>query len=118
MLRWSVCFGVFIVLMATSSDVMAQRRQPLRNLTRQIGVRWGTGFHWANPGPNVNYYSPYSDINTPSNNYQGTSTPNSLSLLDMRHLRRWRGVYTHFKAVSVTVQAWPYWASRLRASSR
>ncbi len=65
MLRWSVSLGVLVALMASSNDLMAQRRQPLRNLARQIGALWGPGHHWQNPGPNIDYYMPYSETNTP-----------------------------------------------------
>ena len=99
MLRWSVSFGVLIVLMATSSDVLAQRRQPLRNLSRQIGERWGTGLHWANPGHSHDYYSPYSEINTPTNRYhQGTMTPNS-------HPQNGQIIHSHDRIIPKRIQS-------------
>ena len=66
MLRLTVSLTVLIAVVATCSEVMAQRRAPLRNLARQIGVRWSAGYHNYNPGPATDYYSPWSSTNQPS----------------------------------------------------
>jgi len=61
MLRWTVCFAVVAAMFATTTQVEAQRRAPLRNLFRNIGAGWGAGNHWQNPGHNTGYYNPHGD---------------------------------------------------------
>ena len=70
MLRWTVSLAVLVAMMVSSTELMAQRRQPLRNLARQIGVRWSPGIHWQSPGHDSSNYSAWSDHNTPNQNWQ------------------------------------------------
>jgi hypothetical protein len=39
-------------------------RQPVRTVDRWLGVGYSQGYHWRNPGPNSDYYSPYSDLHS------------------------------------------------------
>ncbi len=70
MLRWTVSLAVLVAMLVSSTELMAQRRQPLRNFARQIGARWSSGYQYQNPGWQTDYYSPWSDINTPSGQIQ------------------------------------------------
>ena len=72
MLRWTVSLAVLAAMLVSSTELMAQRRQPLRNIARQIGVRWSAGYHWQNPGHDSSYYSPWSEVNTPSYGADGS----------------------------------------------
>jgi hypothetical protein len=68
MLRLSLVLAVMVATLATGSDLMAQRRAPLRNFARQIGIQWGAGYHFHNPGPITDYYSSWSETNQPIQN--------------------------------------------------
>jgi hypothetical protein len=81
MLRLTVTVAMLFATLATSNELMAQRRAPLRNFARQLGARWGTGFHNENPGPFSNYYSPWSQANTPTDFGQDAS-PDANSVLN------------------------------------
>ncbi|MGI9519545.1 MAG: hypothetical protein ACR2NP_21010 [Pirellulaceae bacterium] len=70
MLRWTVSLAVLVAMLVSSTELMAQRRQPLRNMARQIGVRWSAGYQTQNPGWQTDYYSPWSDINTSGQHFQ------------------------------------------------
>lgn len=64
MLRWTVCLAVLAAMFASTTELEAQRRAPLRNLMRSVGHGWGSGYHDANPGHDSSYYSPWSEQNT------------------------------------------------------
>ncbi len=76
MLRFTVTLAVLVATLGTSTEVMAERRSPVRNFARQIGFRWGAGNHVRNPGPDSGYYSPWSETNTPD--HQSPRDPNSI----------------------------------------
>jgi hypothetical protein len=66
MLRISVVMTVLISMIgATENSVMAQRFTPFRNLGRPIGLGWGQGYHFQNPGPINRIYNSWSNSNTP-----------------------------------------------------
>ena len=64
MLRWTTCLAVLVAVFASTTELEAQRRAPLRNLMRSIGHGWSSGYHSSNPGHNSSYYSPWSERNT------------------------------------------------------
>jgi hypothetical protein len=70
MWRWTISLSLLVTLLATTSELEAQRRAPLRNLIRSFGVGWGTGQQWQNPGYDSSYYSPWSPRNTPQHSGQ------------------------------------------------
>jgi hypothetical protein len=37
---------------------------PVRSLDRWLGIGYGPGYHSGNPGPDSDYYQPYSDLNS------------------------------------------------------
>lgn len=59
MLRFTVCFAVLAAMFASTAEVEAQRRAPLRNLFKNVGLGWGTGNHYQTPGYDTSYYNPY-----------------------------------------------------------
>ena len=76
-MNYRLVFSAFILsaigaLLPTNCE--AQRRcnnfrDPDLNapLYRNLGHRWGSGYHVCNPGHDTTYYSPWSAHNTPSN---------------------------------------------------
>jgi hypothetical protein len=38
--------------------------RPVRSLDRWLGIGYSSGYHTQNPGPDSDYYQPYSDLNT------------------------------------------------------
>ena len=38
--------------------------RPVRSLDRWLGIGYSAGYHAQNPGPDSDYYQPYSDLNT------------------------------------------------------
>ena len=60
MLRWTISLSVAVIFFASTADLMAQRRTPIRNLLRSVGAGWSAGYHHRNPGWDTNYYNPYS----------------------------------------------------------
>ena len=38
--------------------------RPVRSLDRWLGIGYSSGYHWRNPGPNTDYYHPYSEPHT------------------------------------------------------
>lgn len=38
--------------------------RPVRSLDRWLGIGYSAGYHSQNPGPDPDYYEPYSDVNT------------------------------------------------------
>jgi len=38
--------------------------RPVRTLDRWLGIGYSAGYHTQNPGPDTDYYQPYSDLNT------------------------------------------------------
>jgi hypothetical protein len=38
--------------------------RPVRSLDRWLGIGYSAGYHTQNPGPDSDYYQPYSDLNT------------------------------------------------------
>jgi hypothetical protein len=65
MTRLTIALVAAVATLATCSELTAQRRTPLRNFARNLGTGWGSGYHVRNPGPAVDYYSAWSDANTP-----------------------------------------------------
>lgn len=51
-----------------SSAAMAQWRphaiRPVRSVDRWLGIGYGNGYHWKNPGTHSEHYHPYSDVNS------------------------------------------------------
>ncbi len=71
MLRLTVCFAVLAATFASTTEVEAQRRAPLRNLFKNVGLGWGTGNHFQTPGYDSSYYNPYAGTQYSSqNNWQ------------------------------------------------
>lgn len=65
MLRVSVVLTVWISMVGATEDrAEAQRFTPFRNLGRPVGIGWGQGYHFRNPGPINNTYSSWSEANT------------------------------------------------------
>ena len=52
------------VFSSTGSAQWRGNRQPGQLVFRWLGQGYGPGYHWQNPGPNSNYYNPYSDHNS------------------------------------------------------
>ena len=69
-LRWTVSLTLLVAMLATTAELQGQKRAPVRNLIRNIGVGWGTGHHRQTPGHNSSYYSAWSQENSISNNGQ------------------------------------------------
>lgn len=67
-IRSLICFVATAVLVTTAfstDDASAQRHKPTWNyLTRFLGGGHSAGYHWRTPGPNVDYYNPYSRTNS------------------------------------------------------
>lgn len=38
--------------------------RPVRSVDRWLGIGYSAGYHTRNPGPDADYYQPYSDLNT------------------------------------------------------
>ena len=56
-----------LLITVFSSTSEAQRRgfcQPGQNTFRWLGHGYSAGYHWQNPGPNSDYYNPYSVHNS------------------------------------------------------
>lgn len=69
--------------MAAEAQVMQQRHwtnplQPLQGTGRFLGLGYSSGYHWRNPGPDVDYYNPYNARNSVqvANNF-GSAVPYS-----------------------------------------
>ena len=75
MLRLTIALTVLVAMFAASSELQAQRRTPIRNVFRQIGVGWNSGYHVQTPGPVNNTYSPWSTTNTPGQHWQNNDQP-------------------------------------------
>jgi hypothetical protein len=43
--------------------------RPVRSLDRWLGIGYSAGYHTQNPGPDSDYYQPYSDLNTGLQNW-------------------------------------------------
>ncbi len=69
MTHLTITLVALVAVLATSNELSAQRRTPLRNFARSIGGGWGAGNHARNPGPIIDYYSPWSQANTPAGPY-------------------------------------------------
>ena len=69
-LRTVFCLLVSALLLTTvfSSESSAQRLrsglQGQRRPLRILGHGWSAGYHWRTPGPNSDYYNPYSAHNS------------------------------------------------------
>ena len=75
MLRLTIALTVLVATFAASSELQAQRRTPLRNVFRQVGVGWNSGYHVQTSGPINNSYSPWSSTNTPNQHWQNSEQP-------------------------------------------
>ncbi len=68
MFRTVILVGVSaaIVLLAGSSAEaqFVRTGRPIQRLDRWLGVGNGPGYHWRNPGPDVSYYNPWSEVNS------------------------------------------------------
>ena len=51
-------------LTSTSSAQWRGLRQPGQKVLRVLGAGYGPGYHWRTPGPNSDYYNPYSAHNS------------------------------------------------------
>lgn len=77
------------------ADAQLRSHQPLQRMGRALGMGQGVGYHWRSPGPNTDYYNPY----TPTNSY-----------LVSQHGRPAAGPYgyTGYGAAPGTSQGIPY----------
>jgi hypothetical protein len=68
MFRTILLFGVGALLaLVASTPVQAQwarTGRPIQRLDRWLGVGGGAGYHWQNPGPDVSYNNPWSELNS------------------------------------------------------
>lgn len=80
--KWCVILGGWLLSQWTPDSAMAQWdpaiARPVRSLDRWLGIGYSGGYHWRNPGPNTDYYQPYSDLNS---TYSGLQAPLELSPL-------------------------------------
>ena len=64
--KWFLLVVGLLLSAATTSPAAAQWSpaavRPVRSLDRWLGVGYSGGYHWRNPGPNTDYYQPYSDL--------------------------------------------------------
>ena len=63
MLRWTFSLALMATLFLSTTELQAQRRTPLRNMVRQLGHGWSSGYHAQTPGHDSSYYSPWSEQN-------------------------------------------------------
>ena len=59
--------GTVLLTLLGSSPVCAQWRgvrSPAQMVLRNLGHGFGPGYHWRTPGPNSDYYNPYSAHNS------------------------------------------------------
>ena len=79
----TIAIILFAVLSSLTSDCQAQRRRFVlgQEIHRFLGAYHGAGYHCANPGPNSDYYNPYSAHNSsltagnyPLNGLNGSSS--------------------------------------------
>lgn len=60
------------------SDANAQwypyAARPVRSLDRWLGVGYSGGYHTSNPGPDSDYYQPYSDLHSGLRSWQPTES--------------------------------------------
>ena len=77
MIRWTICLAAIAAVFASTNELEAQRKAPLRNMIRNMGHGWSGGNHFRNPGYNTSYYTPWSDHNPTSQqtNEQPTLAP-------------------------------------------
>lgn len=63
-----VIIGGWLLSLATLDTAMAQwspvSARPVRSLDRWLGIGYSAGYHWRDPGPNTDYYHPYSDLHS------------------------------------------------------
>ena len=99
-------FVIATVLVVTVfTSVSSAQLRPRQPLLRWMGQGFGDGYHQCNPGPNSDYYNPYSAHNSllhaqdnpymvhdespgyfsrPRNNYDGQYSPNGRNSIDER----------------------------------
>ena len=80
MMRWTVCLAALATLFASTTELEAQRRAPVRNMIRTFGHGWGSGNHYRNPGHNSSHYVPWSETNSSyanDGNAEPTPAPNT-----------------------------------------
>ena len=75
MIRWITCLAAMAALFASTNELEAQRKAPLRNMMRNIGHGWSGGNHLRNPGYNTSYYTPWSSHNATSQSANEQPTP-------------------------------------------
>ena len=65
-LLFAVSFTALFACMTSESESHAQlfRRQAGQELGRFLGIGYGNGYHCRTPGPNTDYYNPYSYHNS------------------------------------------------------
>ena len=65
-LLFAFSFTALFVCMSSDSESHAQhrRRQAGAELGRFLGFGYGNGYHCRTPGPNTDYYNPYSEHNS------------------------------------------------------
>ena len=56
-------FGSFLIESESQAQIFS-RRPPGQELGRFLGLGWGNGYHCRTPGPQADYYNPYSAHNS------------------------------------------------------
>jgi len=54
----------FAVVQEAAAQWYPYGARPVRSLDRWLGIGYSAGYHTQNPGPDSDYYQPYSDLNT------------------------------------------------------
>lgn len=65
--RWVAALVFFIAPVVLPNIVVGQwakTGRPVERVDRWLGVGNGAGYHWRTPGPNVDYYQPWSHLNS------------------------------------------------------
>ncbi len=89
MMRWTVCLAALATLFASTTELQAQRRAPVRNMFRNVGHGWGSGNHFRNPGHNSNYYVPWSETNSTHQNDGNTEPTMAPSIAPVQAAREY-----------------------------
>ncbi len=74
----SIVVVAFVIAQSLQTNIVvgqwAKTGRPVERIDRWLGVGNGAGYHWRSPGPNIEYYQPWSHLNSSAasfNSYRG-----------------------------------------------